>query len=46
MYDRNKDGKIDKSEVIPMITDAYRSFNRHFMPQPADVDSYLNVLLI
>lgn len=32
IYDRDKDGQIDNVEVVPMIADAYRSFNRNFSP--------------
>lgn len=46
MYDRNQDGRIDRVEVVPMIVDAYRSFNRHFNPSNADIESYLNVIYL
>ena len=29
-YDRNRNGIIDYDESIPMIVDAYKSFNRQF----------------
>lgn len=29
-YDRDRNGIIDNTESIPMIVDAYKSFNRSF----------------
>ncbi len=29
-YDRDRNGIIDTTETIPMIVDAYKSFNRSF----------------
>ena len=43
-YDRDKNGGIDSIEVVPMIVDAYKSFNRVFSPSRADIESYLKVL--
>lgn len=43
-YDRDRNGFIDSIEVVPMIVDAYKSFNRVFSPSRADIDSYLKVL--
>lgn len=43
-YDRGSDGVIDSIEVVPMIVDAYKSFNRVFSPSRADIESYLKVL--
>ena len=43
-YDRDRNGVIDSIEVVPMIVDAYKSFNRVFSPSRADIDSYLKVL--
>lgn len=43
-YDRDRNGIIDSIEVVPMIVDAYKSFNRVFSPSRADIDSYLKVL--
>lgn len=43
-YDRDKNGVIDSIEVVPMIVDAYKSFNRVFSPSRADIDSYLKIL--
>ena len=43
-YDRDRNGVIDSIEVVPMIVDAYKSFNRVFSPSRADVESYLKVL--
>jgi hypothetical protein len=37
-------GHIDSIEVVPMIVDAYKSFNRVFSPSRADIESYLKVL--
>jgi hypothetical protein len=31
-YDRDRNGHIDSIEVVPMIVDAYKSFNRMFSP--------------
>lgn len=42
-YDRDKDGAIDNVEVVPMIVDAYRAFNRNFSPSRGDIDSYTKV---
>ena len=43
-YDRDRNGQIDSIEVVPMIVDAYKSFNRVFSPSRADIESYLKVL--
>ena len=43
-YDRDRNGYIDSIEVVPMIVDAYKAFNRVFSPSKADIDSYLKVL--
>ena len=43
-YDRDKNGVIDSIEVVPMIVDAYKSFNRVFSPSRADIESYLKIL--
>lgn len=43
-YDRDRNGHIDSIEVVPMIVDAYKSFNRVFSPSRADIESYLKVL--
>ena len=43
-YDRDKNGMIDSIEVVPMIVDAYKSFNRVFSPSRQDIDSYLKIL--
>lgn len=43
-YDRDRNGIIDSIEVVPMIVDAYKSFNRVFSPSRADIDSYLKIL--
>ena len=43
-YDRDRNGNIDSIEVVPMIVDAYKSFNRVFSPSRADIESYLKVL--
>lgn len=43
-YDRDRNGVIDSIEVVPMIVDVYKSFNRVFSPSRADIDSYLRVL--
>lgn len=43
-YDRDRNGTIDNIEVVPMIIDAYKSFNHVFSPSRADIDSYLKVL--
>lgn len=31
-YDRDRNGVIDQVETVPMIVDAYKSFNRLFSP--------------
>ena len=43
-YDRDRNGHIDSIEVVPMIVDAYKSFNRVFSPSRADIESYLRIL--
>jgi len=43
-YDRDRNGVIDNIEVVPMIVDAYKSFNRVFSPSRADIESYLKIL--
>jgi Ca2+-binding EF-hand superfamily protein len=43
-YDRDRNGVIDSIEVVPMIVDAYKSFNRVFSPSRADIESYLKIL--
>jgi Ca2+-binding EF-hand superfamily protein len=43
-YDRDKNGVIDSIEVVPMIVDAYKAFNRVFSPSRADIESYLKIL--
>lgn len=43
-YDRDRNGNIDSIEVVPMIVDAYKSFNRVFSPSRADIESYLKIL--
>ena len=43
-YDRDRNGQIDSIEVVPMIVDAYKSFNRVFSPSRADIESYLRIL--
>jgi Ca2+-binding EF-hand superfamily protein len=43
-YDRDNNGVIDSIEVVPMIVDAYKSFNRVFSPSRADIESYLKIL--
>jgi Ca2+-binding EF-hand superfamily protein len=43
-YDRDRNGVIDTIEVVPMIVDAYKSFNRVFSPSRADIESYLKIL--
>ena len=43
-YDRDRNGVIDSIEVVPMIVDAYKSFNRVFSPSRADIESYLRIL--
>ena len=43
-YDRDRNGVIDSIEVVPMIVDAYKSFNRVFSPSRADIESYIKIL--
>lgn len=43
-YDRDRNGVIDNVEVVPMIIDAYKSFNRVFSPSRSDIESYLKIL--
>lgn len=39
-YDRDRNGQIDNVEVVPMIVDVYKSFNRIFSPSRGDIDSF------
>jgi Ca2+-binding EF-hand superfamily protein len=43
-YDRDRNGNVDSIEVVPMIVDAYKSFNRVFSPSRADIESYPKIL--
>jgi Ca2+-binding EF-hand superfamily protein len=43
-YDRDRNGGIDNVEVVPMIVDVYKSFNRIFSPSRGDIDSFFKVL--
>lgn len=43
-YDRDRDGNINNVEVVPMIVDSYRAFNRNFTPSKGDIDAYFKVL--
>jgi Ca2+-binding EF-hand superfamily protein len=43
-YDRDRNGNVDSIEVVPMIVDVYKSFNRVFSPSRADIESYLKIL--
>lgn len=43
-YDRDRNGQIDNVETVPMIVDAYKSFNRSFQPTRGDIDSYMRVM--
>ncbi|CAD8078073.1 unnamed protein product [Paramecium primaurelia] len=43
-YDRDRNGQIDNVEVVPMIVDVYKSFNRIFSPARGDIDSFYKVL--
>ena len=36
-YDRDRNGTIDSIEVVPMIVDAYKSFNKVFSPSRSDI---------
>lgn len=44
MYDRDRNGVIDNVETVPMIVDAYKSFNRSFQPTRGDIESYMKVM--
>ncbi|KAM3142110.1 hypothetical protein pb186bvf_005764 [Paramecium bursaria] len=39
-YDRDRNQQIDNVEVVPMIVDVYKSFNRIFSPSRGDIDSF------
>lgn len=43
-YDRDRDSNISNAEVVPMIVDSYRAFNRNFTPSKGDIDAYFKVL--
>lgn len=43
-YDRDRNGGIDNVEVVPMIVDVYKSFNRIFSPSRGDIDSFFKYL--
>ena len=42
-YDRDRDGVIDNVEIVSMIVDAYRTFNKQYNPSRSDIDSYQKV---
>jgi hypothetical protein len=43
-YDRDRDTNIDNVEVVPMIIDVYKAFNRVFSPSRGDIESYIRIL--
>ena len=43
-YDRDRNGNIDSIEVVPMIIDLYKTFNKVYSPSRADIDAYLRIL--
>ncbi|KRX07285.1 hypothetical protein PPERSA_06900 [Pseudocohnilembus persalinus] len=43
-YDKEKKGEINTTDTIPMIVEAYRSFNFQFSPQTQDINAYYKIL--
>ena len=43
-YDRDRNGVIDTDEIVPMIIDAYKGFNKVFSPSKNDIMAYLKTL--
>ena len=43
-YDRDRSSDIDKVEVVPMISDLYKAFNRQYNPSRQDIDTYFKVV--
>jgi len=43
-FDKGRKGNIDSVDVVPMIVEAYRTFNPYFSPSTHDVRSYFSVL--
>eukprot|EP01017_Pseudomicrothorax_dubius_P029787 TRINITY_DN3656_c0_g2_i1.p2 TRINITY_DN3656_c0_g2~~TRINITY_DN3656_c0_g2_i1.p2 ORF type:complete len:231 (+),score=57.77 TRINITY_DN3656_c0_g2_i1:100-792(+) len=41
-YDRDRSGFVDGNEIYPMITDIYRELNMGFIPNRADIDTFMN----
>jgi len=39
-FDKGRKGNIDSVDVVPMIVEAYKSFNPYFSPSTHDVRSY------
>ena len=44
LYNRKKDNSIDRIEVVPMLVDVYKTFNRSINPNSSDIDSFFKVL--
>lgn len=44
LYDANKDGYIEPSEIGMMLSDAYRGMNKGFNPTQADISSAQKIL--
>ena len=44
MYDRDRDGQLSNTEIVPMMTDAYQSMNRRFNPSKQDIDAFFRVV--
>jgi Ca2+-binding EF-hand superfamily protein len=43
-YDKNRKGVIAQFDTVPMIVEAYKSFNQYFSPSSSDISSYFRVL--
>jgi hypothetical protein len=43
-YDKNRKGVISQVDTVPMIVEAYKSFNQYFSPSSSDISTYFRVL--
>ncbi|EAR87509.3 25 kDa calcium-binding protein (macronuclear) [Tetrahymena thermophila SB210] len=43
-YDKGRKGRIENTDCVPMITEAYKSFNSFFAPSSDDIKAYHRVL--
>lgn len=43
-FDKGRKGRLENTDTVPMITDAYKSFNSFFTPSSEDIKAYYRVL--